>query len=231
LIHSARLRPIKRIDADYMLVRLSCCELSIEFRYNAVVVSKGKGKMHTVEDSDRFFIVTGGPGSGKSALIDALEQRGYACSVEAGRGIIQDQMAIGGEALPWSDRMLFAELMLSWEMRSYRMVQNSPGSVFFDRGVIDVLGYLRLVGLPIPEHMHKAAGTFRYHRRALIAPPWQEIFHQDRERKQDFEEAVRTYDAMVTTYDAYGYELIELPRASLEDRVRFVLHEIVGPCR
>jgi predicted ATPase len=28
---------------------------------------------------------------------------------------------------------------------------------------------------------------------------------------------------MVTTYRDYGYELIELPRATIEERVRFVL--------
>src|SRR5262249_45119168 len=61
------------------------------------------------QDYDRFFILTGGPGSGKSSLIDALERLGYRRSVEAGRGIIQDQVDIGGRALPWADRVLFAE--------------------------------------------------------------------------------------------------------------------------
>ena len=35
---------------------------------------------------------------------------------EAGSAIIQDQTAIRGEALPWSDRSAFAELMLAWEI-------------------------------------------------------------------------------------------------------------------
>lgn len=36
---------------------------------------------------------------------------------EAGRAIIQDQVAIGGAALPWADRLAFSELMLGWELR------------------------------------------------------------------------------------------------------------------
>lgn len=52
-------------------------------------------------NAERFFVVTGGPGSGKSSLIDALQKNGYARSVEAGRGVIQDQTTIGGRALPW----------------------------------------------------------------------------------------------------------------------------------
>ena len=68
-------------------------------------------------DTQRLFVVTGGPGSGKTTLIDALAQAGCARSIEAGRGVIQDQVAIGGPALPWRDPQAFAELMLCWEMR------------------------------------------------------------------------------------------------------------------
>jgi predicted ATPase len=174
-------------------------------------------------DVGRLFVVTGGPGSGKSTLIAALGRAGYAHSVEAGRGIIQDQVAIGGEALPWRDARAFAELMLCWEMRSYRVAQAARGLVFFDRGVPDVVGYLRLLGLPVPAHMERAVAAFRYNRRIFIAPPWPAIFRQDGERRQDFDEAVRTYEAMVATYGDYGYELIELPRVEVEERVRFVL--------
>jgi predicted ATPase len=175
--------------------------------------------------AERFFIVTGGPGSGKSTLIDALERAGYVRSVEAGRAIIQAQVAIDGPSLPWRDPALFAELMLAWEMRSYRLAREQSVPAFFDRGVPDVVGYLRLMNLPVPAHMERAAATYRYHRRVFIAPPWPEIFAQDRERKQDFAEAVRTYDAMAATYGQLGYELVELPCISVEARVRFVLEK------
>lgn len=179
-----------------------------------------------MKDHERFYVLTGGPGSGKTAVIEALHQAGYTRTVEAGRGIIQDQVAIGGRALPWQDPALFSELMLSWEMRSYRLAEQSNGLVFFDRGVADVVGYLRVMGHPVPRHMEKAAESFRYNRTVFIAPPWAEIFAQDRERKQDFDDAVRTYEVMIATYTERGYELTELPRVSVEQRVRFVLQSI-----
>ena len=179
-----------------------------------------------LRENNRFFVFTGGPGSGKSSLIEALHRLGYEHSVEAGRGIIRDQVDIGGQALPWADRGLFAELMLSWEMRSYRFAQEQPGTALFDRGVPDVIGYLRLIGLPVPPYMIKAADEFRYNKYVFIAPPWKEIFHPDQERKQDFDEAMRTYESMARTYKEFGYELVELPRVSIEDRVRFVLSNI-----
>ncbi len=48
----------------------------------------------------RLFVVTGGPGSGKTTLIAALAARGYQTTVEAGRAIIREQMETGGTALP-----------------------------------------------------------------------------------------------------------------------------------
>jgi predicted ATPase len=179
-----------------------------------------------MSERQRFHVITGGPGSGKTSLIDALARAGHAHTVEAGRAIIQDQLAIDGPALPWRDPLAFAELMLSWELRSYRMAGATAGPVFFDRGVTDVIGYLTLVGRPVPGHIARAAERFRYNRRVFVAPPWPAIYTQDAERRQTFEEAVRTHEVLVAAYPSCGYELVCLPLASVEERVRFVLDTI-----
>jgi predicted ATPase len=175
---------------------------------------------------DRFFVITGGPGSGKTTLIEALASSGLARSTEAGRAIIKEQASVGGNALPWADRGAFAELMFNWEMGSYDWARGVKGPVIFDRGIPDVIGYLTLVKLPVPEHMERAAREFRYHGNVFISPPWPEIFGQDTERKQTFEEARATYDVMVKTYSAYGYSLVPLPLVSVEERVEFVVEHI-----
>lgn len=156
-------------------------------------------------DRPNFHIITGGPGSGKTSLIDALAAQGVHHMPEAGRAIIRAQVAIGGAALPWADRAAYAELMLGWELRSWHETHDRAGPVIFDRGVPDVVGYLRLCGLPVPVHVSQATDLFRYQRRVFIAPPWREIFGQDAERKQDWAEAQATYEAMVTVYASLGY--------------------------
>lgn len=174
----------------------------------------------------RFFVITGGPGSGKTTLVEAMGAAGFGRSEEAGRSIIQDQVAIGGNALPWLNPALYAELMLSWDMRSYRSAAGRRGPVVFDRGIPDIVGYLRLTGFSAPAHLDAAAQALRYNRRVFIAPPWREIFAPDSERRQTFEEAERTYRAMVDVYTEYGYELTALPLASVSERVGFVAAQI-----
>lgn len=176
----------------------------------------------------RRIVLTGGPGSGKTTLLEALAAAGHATSPEAGRAVIRRQQAIDGEALPWKDRALFAELMLDRELEAHARAESAAGLVFFDRGVPDVVGYLTLCGLPVPAHMERAARDVRYDRRAFIAPVWPEIFGQDAERKQDLDEARRTFDAMVETYPRFGYELIELPKAPVAERLDFVLKSLTA---
>jgi predicted ATPase len=171
-------------------------------------------------------VLTGGPGSGKTSLLEALAQAGYEVEPEAGRAIIGEEQKRGGEALPWRDRALFAQKMLDHDIAAHGRSRRNGRLTFHDRGVPDVVGYLTLCKLPVSKEADQAARTLRYHPRVFIAPPWPEIFGQDAERRQDFEEAERTFAAMVRVYPNYGYELVELPKATIAERVAFVLDRI-----
>lgn len=48
-------------------------------------------------------------------------------------------------------------MMLAWELRSYRDAIGSPGSVIFDRGIPDVIGYLKLCELSVPPTLQRDA--------------------------------------------------------------------------
>lgn len=176
--------------------------------------------------SDRFVIITGGPSAGKSTLIDCLAGRGYGSTLEAGRAILQAQASIAEPPLPWADQLLFAELILSWELRSYRAATEHDGLVFFDRGLPEVVGFYTQDGLAVPPHFRNAAARYRYHPRVFIAPPWQAIFTQDQERTQTYDDALRQHDVLVDCYTAAGYELVTLPLVSAEARASFVLEKL-----
>lgn len=176
---------------------------------------------------DNFFVLTGGPGAGKTTLLGALADRGFPTMREAGRAIIRDQQLIGGPIGVRQDTtsgiLAYANAQLVWDLRSYHDAQALTGPVFFDRGVTDLAGYLPLMGQPVPPHIANAVRQFPYHRRVFVAPPWQAIYGHDTERRHDFATAERTYRAVADAYAIAGYELIELPRDTVEARVDFVL--------
>lgn len=175
--------------------------------------------------SDQFFVLTGGPGAGKTSLITELARRGFHTIPESGRAIIREELASGGDALPWADRMAYAERMLERDLRAYRAALALSGPVIFDRGIPDVLGYLTLCGLPIPAEVAEAAKAMPYNRRVFLAPFWEAIFEQDAERMQTPEDAEATCSVMRETYVALGYEIVELPRTDIGTRADLVARQ------
>jgi Predicted ATPase len=177
-------------------------------------------------DERSFFRVTGGPGAGKTSLITELARRGFHTTPKAGRAIIREETQSGGDALPWGNRMAYAERMLERDLRAYEDTQALSGPVIFDRGIPDIMGYLTLCGLPVPPHVATAAKAARYNARVFLTPYWDEIFTQDTERKQTRAEAEATCAVMRETYTALGYEITELPRTDITSRADFVYAQL-----
>ncbi|MGS4344246.1 AAA family ATPase [Myroides odoratus] len=171
-----------------------------------------------------YYIFTGGPGSGKSTVIEALAQLGYAVVPEVGRTIIQQQIQIQGKGLPWDDKQLFFEHMFDASLVDYQ--QQSHQLTFFDRGLLDSIGYATLEHLSVNATQYKIAQQTPYAIPVFIFPPWKAIYTTDTERKQDFALAVQTYETMRTTYESFGYQLMEVPCTTVEKRVEFILHSL-----
>lgn len=177
---------------------------------------------------ENFYIITGGPGVGKTSLLAALENSGFVCIPEAARQIIQEQMQTGGDALPWGNTEIYRDLMLDKSIADYLSAGQSCSDqiIFFDRGIPDTLAYSYLINLPVSEELGAAAQKYKYNQKVFILPPWEEIYQTDNERKQDFEEAVRTYEVLGKTYQNLGYELIEIPKMKITERAEFIIKTI-----
>ncbi|WP_345232024.1 AAA family ATPase [Olivibacter ginsenosidimutans] len=174
-----------------------------------------------------FYCITGGPGVGKTSLLNQLGTI-YPIIPEVARQIIREQMDNQGEALPWKNKAHYTELMLERSVKSYREVQlsNTKSPVFFDRSILDTLCYAEMIGYGISAEMDFCARTYRYNPKVFILPPWSAIYTTDEERKQTWEEAEQTYGLMKATYEKYDYQVIEVPKDTVENRKCFVLGEL-----
>ncbi len=176
-----------------------------------------------------FYIISGGPGSGKTTLLAELSKLGFSHAPEVARKIIQEQVQTGGFALPWANREAYTRLMLQRSIDSYFQYTSTREPMFADRGLPDTLGYARLVGLTnesLLQAIHAACMQYRYASLVFLAPPWKEIYKTDDERKQDFEEAERTFDQIVDVYQSCGYSPALLPKLSPPDRAQFILQRV-----
>ncbi|MCD8042804.1 MAG: AAA family ATPase [Tannerellaceae bacterium] len=175
-----------------------------------------------MNDNNNFYVLTGGPGVGKTSVLNGLRRRGFLCIDEVAREIIRSEMERGGDALPWGNIPDYTRKMLHASVAVYINCKNIEEICFFDRGIPDTLAYARLTGQEEQE-IRKITTEYKYNPAVFLFPPWQEIYQTDAERKQDFAEAVRTYEIMKDVYRECGYTIVEVPRMPVEERCDFIL--------
>jgi predicted ATPase len=171
---------------------------------------------------ERFVVISGCSGGGKSALLSELSRRGHAVVEEPGRRIVQDELQRGGSALPWLNPIDFARCALATAITDYSSQAASVlqgGWVFFDRGIVDAAAAIAcLTG-------ERALATIeqRYHRRVFLTPPWPELYSTDEARRHDFDAAVGEYARLLDVYPSLGYEVYILPKVGIPQRSDYVL--------
>jgi len=172
----------------------------------------------------RPIIITGGPGAGKTTLVDALERQGYQTYAEGSRTLIVQQSAIEAGILPWHDLVGFAQLCLDLMSSQKAAAIASKQLAFMDRAIPDICGYLNKGGLVVSETYRQA--SLGYHPQVFFCRPHGDIYVQDDVRPYPFEEALEIHAELVTSYQALGYEVVEVPWGTVEQRVEFVVGEI-----
>ena len=172
-----------------------------------------------------IVVITGGPGFGKTSVANGLKKEGYRVGDEFARRLIEEQERIGGDLLPWKNIKAFQQEVLNHRIRFYESVE--VGEVAFtDRAIPDQLAFARYRGFQKPRSLIEKANEYRYFPIIYITPAWKEIYNQDQIRQETYEEACRIHAYICDTYRELGYQLIELPKASVEERVQFIINDL-----
>lgn len=173
---------------------------------------------------DRFVVLSGCSGGGKSTLLAELQRRGHATVEEPGRRIVRDEMAGNGAALPWVDAEAFLRRALALAAADFAAARFQPGWVFFDRGLIDAAaGLEHLTGEPA---LAEVGRNHRYHRQVFLTPPWPQIYVTDPERRHGLNEAVAEYERLLQVYPALGYQVCILPKVGVAERADLILRAL-----
>lgn len=172
------------------------------------------------ETTEKFVVISGCSGGGKSTLLEELRRRGHAVVQEPGRRIVAREIATGGGALPWTDLAAFARQAIGLSLTDREEAANHPGAVFFDRGLLDAAAALDHAG---GEFDPTLLDAHRYSQRVFMTPPWPEIYAKDAERRHGWPDAVAEYHRLRTFYPRYGYTLCDVPRLPPAQRAAWVL--------
>ena len=173
----------------------------------------------TLIHKPNFFVFTGGPGVGKTALIRHLRGLGEQVVEETHRAVIAEQAAAGSRAVPWDDFGAYCELCVRRDIGKFDAVAAETGRIFFDRGILDSFDPRGVA----PPALAAAARGRHYNRQVFVFPPWREIYETDAERRQDWAQAEATFPRILAVVARFGYEATVVPKASVAERAAFVL--------
>ncbi|USG62656.1 AAA family ATPase [Sneathiella marina] len=180
------------------------------------------------ETSNRVVIISGCSGGGKSTLVQALCERGWNTVEEAGRQVVQSELAKNGNALPWRDPAAFVAQAATVSIRQIdqALTGSKKSLIISDRSIIDTISYLEFCHLETPEKMLNWLQIHRYNLTVFFVPPWESIFASDQERPKPFKQAIAEYEHLKRAYQSLGYQLLEIPQLPVKKRVDFVEHHL-----
>ncbi len=173
----------------------------------------------------KYIIITGAPSTGKSSVVNELTNRGYQCYDEIARQVIKENQEKDNDLLPWKDMLAFSNEVFS-RMKALISSIDNDACCFLDRSMVDLIGYMEFAGKEAPLQYAEGARKAGYANTVFYMPFWDAIFANDAQRKESIEEAQNIDKALRKAYSNLGFELIEVPIGSVEQRVNFILERL-----
>lgn len=179
------------------------------------------------------IVITGGPGTGKTVLVEKLEEMGYPCFHEIIREMTREARERESHAdqvtnplVFVSDPLAFNRRLLEGRIRQYHLAEEMQHPiVFYDRGMPDVLAYMEYFSQPFDAHFVDPCEQLRYDAVVLL-PPWEAIYRQDGARLENFEQACEIHDRLEDRYRSCGYTVRTLETGPVQQRIEYLFQLI-----
>jgi len=170
------------------------------------------------------IVITGGPGTGKTLIINSLKKKGFHCFDEISREIILQQNTKKGDATPWNNILEFSKMLLHKRKEQFKNVKENLS--FYDRGIPDIIAYLNYKNINNMDfEINNLTKKLRYDK-VFFTPFWGDIYIKDNERIEDFEEAKNIGKSIHNTYINLNYHPIIVPKSSVFERTNFVINNL-----
>lgn len=167
-----------------------------------------------------WYVITGGPGSGKTTTIDILRARGYKTVIEHARHYLEIQRFNGHPvAEVRSNQKEFQLAILKMQIEAEQKL-NPEDVVFLDRAIPDAHAYYHYLGIPETTEMTNALQSVTYRKIFLLdCLP----IVQDDVRLEDELAQHRIHELLREVYTELNIPMVTVPVMPPEERVDFLL--------
>lgn len=173
--------------------------------------------------STNWYVVTGGPGSGKTTTVNLLRKRGYRTTIEHARHFIDTERITGRTVTEIRENQIAFQagvLNMQIEQEAYLL----PGeTVFLDRALPDSLAYYRFLDLPVDERLTNVLKGVAY-KKVFILDFLPLV--NDYARLEDGEAQQKIHSLITAVYESLPFPVVHVPVLPPEERVDFILKNL-----
>lgn len=175
------------------------------------------------ESRTNWYVVTGGPSSGKTTTMNLLRQWGYKTTIEHARHYLDTQRADGKTVKEVRDHQTEFQLgVLSMQIEQEASL--SPEEVvFLDRAIPDALAYYRFLNLPPDEKLLDAMRTVSY-KKIFILDNLPLV--KDYARTEDKAAQKKIHELITEVYESLPFPVVHVPILPPEERADYILENL-----
>ncbi len=172
------------------------------------------------------ILLIGGPGTGKTTVLNELKKRGFKCFEEISREVIREAKKNNIDQLFLKNPVEFNKKILLGRINQFKACESyNENFIFIDRGIPDIIAYNNFIKTDSSKETIEASKSYTYDF-IFFFPTWKKIFKNDKERYESFEEALQIEKNILETYKKLNYKIIDVPKENINNRVNYILNTI-----
>lgn len=170
-----------------------------------------------------WYVITGGPSTGKTTIIDLLQKRGYNTTTEHARHYI-DTMHDEGHSVEEirNNKRKFQLSVLDMQIEQEASL-NKEDIVFLDRAIPDAQAYYQFLKLDYDEKLIKVIKEVSYKKIFILD---RLPFTKDYARTENEDDQKNIHQLIVDVYENLGFPIVFVPVLPPLERVEFILNNL-----
>lgn len=168
-----------------------------------------------------IFVIAGGPCSGKTSILRALQTLHYKVAFEPAELLIKEALVAGKTAselrqdpLEWQQRVIEADLKL---FAAIPLDQQ----IFVDTSLIETYVFAKRAGMEFGHHLLKYLKHLRFKAVFFLTPL--QVHETTTVRLEDQKTALALSEEILEAYQFFGYQAHKIPPFSIEERVKLIM--------
>lgn len=170
-----------------------------------------------------WYVITGGPSSGKTTTVNLLKASGYKTTVENAR-LYFDMQRVNGHPVEevTKNREEFQRTILTMQIELEKQL-NPDELIFLDRAIPDSHAYYHYLGLTEDPMLAEALLTVSY-KKVFILDCLPLV--QDYARREDEAAQLKIHQSLIDVYETLPFPTMRVPVLPAEERVEFILRNL-----